>query len=285
MAQQTFAGDSQRPKTLRERAEQMARTSPTDIAGMASEDVQRLVQELQIHQMEVEIQNEDLRVAQVELAESRDRYSNLYDFAPVGYATLNKDGKILEANLTAAAMLGLQRKDLLRLNISNFVSRKSQDKLYLHRQAVFSSEIKHTSEMEMHTADGTPLWVRLESIACGAEPDRHWRTALVDITASRHVQQQLEDSEQRYRRLTDAVTDYVYRVRIEHGRAVETIHGANCAAVTGYTPDEFHSNPLLWIAMVPEEDRPIVEQQAVRILGHQNGSPIEHRIRRNLIQD
>ena len=84
--------------------------------------------------------------------------------------------------------------------------------------------------------------------------------------------------EQRYQRLLEAVTDYVFHVRVEHGRAVETVHASNCEAVTGYTPQEFADNPMLWIAMVPPEDRAVVEQQAARILSGQDAPPIEHRI-------
>ncbi|MEZ6129365.1 MAG: PAS domain S-box protein [Planctomycetaceae bacterium] len=92
--------------------------------------------------------------------------------------------------------------------------------------------------------------------------------------------QQVQESERRYRRLTEAVTDYIYRVRIEDGHAVETTHGANCVAVTGYTSDDFAENTLLWISIVPAEDRPIVEQQVAQILSGVDAPPIEHRIQR-----
>jgi PAS domain S-box-containing protein len=88
------------------------------------------------------------------------------------------------------------------------------------------------------------------------------------------------DHEQRYARLLEAVTDYVFHVRVENGRAVETVHASNCEAVTGYSPREFYANPMLWIAMVPLEDRGIVEQQAACILSGRDAPPIEHRIRR-----
>ncbi len=269
---------TQRATALRHRAEQLLRAKPADSPTLPTQDVQALVQELNVYQMELEIQNEELRQAQVELAHARDRYADLYEFAPVGYVTLNKDGKIAEANLTAATMLGVERQSLLAKNLASFAARGSQDDCYLHLQAVFSSEAKQTCDVEMHKADGAAVVVRLESIAFGAEHELRCRTALVDITDARRVRRQLEESEQRYRRLTEAVTDYIYRVRVEHGRAAETTHGANCEAVTGYTPREFAANPLLWIAMVPPEDRAVVEQQATRILSGEDATPIEHRI-------
>ena len=143
----------------------MARLSPTDIAGMTSNEVQRLIHELQIHQVELELQNEELRQAQVELAHSRDQYSDLYEFAPTGYVTLDSDGKIQNANLTTAAMLGVERHHLLQARLSNFVNRDSQDEFYLHRRAVLSSEAKQICEVQMKGADARSLAVRLESIA------------------------------------------------------------------------------------------------------------------------
>ncbi|HID29015.1 MAG TPA: PAS domain S-box protein, partial [Desulfobacterales bacterium] len=94
----------------------------------------------------------------------------------------------------------------------------------------------------------------------------------------KQVERALQKSEDRYRRITEAVTDYIFTVRIADGHPVETIHGAACVAVTGYTPEEFASEPYLWIRMVHEEDRPVVEDQAKRIVLGQDVEPIEHRI-------
>ena len=90
----------------------------------------------------------------------------------------------------------------------------------------------------------------------------------------------LRESEERYRRITKAVTDYVFRVHIENGRPVDTVHGPGCVAVTGYSPEDFASDPYLWIRMVHEEDRIVVLEQAKQVLMGQNVTPIEHRIRR-----
>lgn len=106
------------------------------------------------------------------------------------------------------------------------------------------------------------------------------RIAELERIELRHerVEQDLRDSEERYRRITDAITDYIYTVRVQNGRAVGTVHGAACVSVTGYTAEEFAANPFLWISMVPEDDRPLVREQAARILAGERTEAIEHRV-------
>ncbi len=253
--------------------------SRVDIAGMSAEEIQRVVHELQGHQLELEVKNNELREAQSALAEVHNRIADLYDFAPVGYVSLNPDGVIVEANLAAAQLLGVHRGDLVQTNINRFLKPGDEDEAWRHWQEVLDSDSRQAVEISMHAADGTPLVVRMESIAAGGQGNRQCRTALMDVTKV-HRAQQVQESERRYRRLTEAVTDYIYRVRIEDGKAIETIHGANCVAVTGYTEQEFAESTLLWIAIVPAEDRPIVEQQVAQILSGVDAPPIEHRIRR-----
>ncbi len=91
------------------------------------------------------------------------------------------------------------------------------------------------------------------------------------------TEQALRQSEERYKRLLESVTDYVYSVAVRDGVAVATTHGANCVAVTGYTAEEYRDNPLLWLAMVPDEDRQAVLDHARRVMCGE-AVPLEHRI-------
>lgn len=181
-------------KTLRERAEAMLRTSQADMASMTTQDLHALVHELQVHQMELEIQNEELRHAQMELSESRDRFSDLYEFAPVGYLTLDKQGEVLEANLAACRLLGVERQSIVRHKIADFVAREGQDALHLHRQSVFASPERQICELPMRRVDGAAMVVQLEStrrqVVDGSASI--WRVAMIDITARRLAEDELQ---------------------------------------------------------------------------------------------
>jgi two-component system cell cycle sensor histidine kinase/response regulator CckA len=96
----------------------------------------------------------------------------------------------------------------------------------------------------------------------------------------KRVEEALHESEERYRRITGAVTDYIFTVRIEDGHPVETVHGPACIAVTGYPPEEYAYDTYLWFRMVHEEDRAAVQEQARRLILGQDSQPLEHRILR-----
>ncbi len=99
-----------------------------------------------------------------------------------------------------------------------------------------------------------------------------------DISDRKRAEEQLRDSRERYKRITDAVTDYIFTVRVKDGKAVETIHRPQCVHVTGYTVQEFTANPYLWIMMVHEDDREKVTAHADTILTNNEAGPLDHRI-------
>ena len=113
---------STKSTVLRRQAEELLRTTKHDVAAMPVKDVQQLVHELQVHQIELEMQNDELRRTQMELEAARDRYVDLYDFSPAGHLTLNTHGKIVEANLRAGTLLGINRKELIGQTLARFLT-------------------------------------------------------------------------------------------------------------------------------------------------------------------
>ena len=118
---------------LRRQAEKELETMHEEIenlSGMSPEDITNLIHELRVHQIELKMQNDELRRIQGELEKTRDRYSHLYDFAPVGYLTVGKDGLVAEANLTAAVLLEMERSALIGSPFTRFVLGEDQDIFY-----------------------------------------------------------------------------------------------------------------------------------------------------------
>ncbi|MFA4825267.1 MAG: PAS domain S-box protein [Methanoregula sp.] len=99
-----------------------------------------------------------------------------------------------------------------------------------------------------------------------------------NVIARVQAEEAYHESEKRYRRLVEAVTDYIYTVHIEGGRVTDTTHGPGCEAITGYRSDEFATDPYLWFRMVVEEDRPAIVRQAEEVLAGKDRTPLEHRI-------
>jgi PAS domain S-box-containing protein len=101
-----------------------------------------------------------------------------------------------------------------------------------------------------------------------------------EATKRKRAEKALRESEERYRRITDVITDYIYTVRVQSGHPVETIHRPTCVAVTGYTVEDFEADPYLWIRMVHEEDRAAVQKQVAQVLSGVKVGTLEHRIHR-----
>ena len=128
---------------LRKLAEEIAREkaaqSPEDIEALSPEVIREKLHELRVHQIELDIQNEELRQTQVELEASRARYFDLYDLAPMSYCTISEKGLILEANLASATLLGEARDLLVKQPITRFIHKEDQDIYYLHRKQLFET--------------------------------------------------------------------------------------------------------------------------------------------------
>lgn len=155
---------------------------------------QQLLHDLQTHQIELELQNEELHRTQLALDAERARYFDLYDLAPVGYCTVSETGLILEANLTAATLLGVSRIDLIKQAFSRFIVNTDQDIYYLHKRKLFDSGLTQSCEVRMVKQDGTSFWAHLDaSSARTADGARLHRLVLTDISDRKGLDQALHE--------------------------------------------------------------------------------------------
>ena len=193
----TGSPDAHSAQTLRQRAEALAgeraRATPEDPEALSPQVALRALHELRVHQIELEMQNEELRRTQEELEGSRARYFDLYNLAPVAYFTLSEQGLILEANLTAAKLFAVVRGDLVKQPFSRFVHRADQDIYYLNRKALWETGHSQMWEMRMLRKDAAPFWVRVEAIAAqDADGTLVCRAVVSDIAKSKRGEQALK---------------------------------------------------------------------------------------------
>ncbi|OHC29181.1 MAG: hypothetical protein A2Y50_15045 [Pseudomonadales bacterium RIFCSPLOWO2_12_59_9] len=169
LTQRNQISQPESPETaLRQRAEKIAAQLPTaPLAGGESQNGEANRQtlhelhELHVHQIELEMQNEELRRTQAQVEIARERYFDLYDLAPIGYCTLSGNGLILQANLTATQLLGVMHTELIRQSLTRFIVHDDQDVFYHLRTQLIATGEPQSCELQMRRADGTVFWARL----------------------------------------------------------------------------------------------------------------------------
>ena len=150
---------------LRKRAEEQLKTTMALGTGMPVEETHRLIHELQAHQIELEMQNDALRKNQVELEASRAQYYDLYDFAPNGYLTLDRQGIIREANLTVSRQLNVERSQLVNSPIAKYIFEVDRDKIQIHLNRILKSQKRQTCKVRLTKKNGSPIWALFDSRA------------------------------------------------------------------------------------------------------------------------
>ncbi len=200
---------------LRAAAEKKVTGSGKSSRVTETPDIEKLVHELRVHQAELEMQNEELRNAQLALEESRERVQDLYDFSPAGYFTLTRDAVIAEANLTGADLLGVPRKNLLQQRFRQFITPGSLDAWDRHFTAASGRKEKLACELELKRADGAAFHARLDSIMTMAGGAPVVRIAITDITERVRIDEEKHAILEKYRELFENMHSgvAVYEVR------------------------------------------------------------------------
>lgn len=174
---------------LRDRAEARLKAHRTKKGVPASApDALRQLHELQVHQIELEMQNEELRTAQAQVEESLARFTDLYDFSPVGYFTLRRDGCITQTNLTGARLLGEERTRLHGKRLMSFVTEADRSVFSEFFHHVFTSLTDHTCEVGLVVKNRPPRTVRIEATRC--TEGQQCRAVVMDVTERKQAQEE-----------------------------------------------------------------------------------------------
>lgn len=209
---------SGRKDQLRKAAEaELARRAPM-MAALArpAEDI---LHELQVHQVELEMQNEALRQPQIELEESRDRYADFYDFSPVGYLSLNHEGMIDEINLTGAALLGAERSKLTHRRFAPLVAAEDRDRWYRHFMDALARDDTLACELALQRGDGSRFYARLDCLRLSkAGKTPAVRIVLTDITERKLAEEAVRTQEDFFRMIAENVEDFIAVLDLEGRR-------------------------------------------------------------------
>lgn len=203
-------------------------------------EMQKLVHELKNHQIELEMQNDELQRIQLELDASQKRYFNLYNLAPIGYFTLSDEGLILEANLASAKILNVTRSVLINQNIKKFVSFMDQDIYYFHHNSLMETRKRQVCDIHMNVKGGEPIWTRLEQIIESDDEGRPlYRLLMSDIAEFKKNELALQESEAKYRSLFEQAGDGILIGEINN-EGVAVIIDVNSASLLahGYSREE-----------------------------------------------
>ena len=172
--------------------------------------VNELLQDLQIHQIELELQNEELRRSQIALETAQTRYFDFYDLAPVGYVTVSEKTTILQANLTAATLLGVTSATLIGKALPSFMLPPDADRFYLLCKGAFASSSAQSCELSMIKPDGDRVWISLQAIAAtGDDGAVVIRIVLIDITARKQAEELKLANEKFRNAILDSVPSHI----------------------------------------------------------------------------
>src|SRR5665647_1191192 len=247
---------------LRQQAEKQLKRQPSKTSLLSSEtDKLKLIHELQVHQVELEMQNEELILTRSNALKAAEKYTDLYDFAPIGYFTLSKDGKIIELNLRGANMLGKERSRFKNSQFGFSLSNDTKLTFSLFLEKVFSGKTKETCEVTISTDGNPPAYIHLTGIA--AENKDQCLVTAIDITERKKTEAELL---QNFKKISDykyamdestivTVTDYngiikyanKYFCDMSKYNEAELVGQNHRIINSGHHPKEFYKD--LWITI------------------------------------
>jgi len=249
--------------SLRSQAEQRMESGPYDCHGQEGRDPRALNHELQVYRIELDMQNDELRHSRDEMAEAQQKYHDIYEFAPVGYMTLDENGRILELNLMAARLLGRERSLVVAHPFAQFFSPEYRMEFGLFLRRVLSESGQVRCEMKLLDDLTTRKWVRVDGVAALNVDglSRECRVVLSDITDRRQAEEQLMESETRMRVALEAGDLGSWDLDSDTGDMFRSLRHDQ---IFGYRDLQPEWSLDIMLRHVVPEDRPVVREACAR---------------------
>ena len=227
---------------LRKKAMELLKERPLkSVSHLSEAETSMMIHEFEVHQVELELQNEELLLARSEIQDYIEKYTELYDFAPSGYFTLSRDGEIIELNLSGANMLCKERLNLKDSQLGFFVSDETKPIFNLFIEKIFFTNTKETCEVTLLNSEKTPTDVYLCGIA--TENGKQCIINAVDITEKKRAEHTISDSEIRYRRVFETAKDGILILDAETGKILDV--NPFLIDLLGYTREQF-TEKTIW---------------------------------------
>jgi PAS domain S-box-containing protein len=182
-------------------------TDHGDLSKKSPVDIESLIHELRVHQIELTMQNEELRRIQQELEQTKNQFAHLYDFSPVGYLSISEKGVIEKANLTIASILGVERGNLIGKWLTHFVQKEDQDIFYRLRARLLETQAPQVCELRLLADGGKAFHARLECLIVKTKDDHidEIRVAVSDVTAIKQAENELQESRQKFMSMVENI--------------------------------------------------------------------------------
>jgi two-component system, chemotaxis family, sensor kinase Cph1 len=219
--------DNNHELEIRRKAEETVKNQ-VDHTKDKSWNLDDVIHELRVHQVELEMQNEELRESQIKLTESQHRYFDLFNFAPVGYFTLNERGLILDVNLAGASLLKTEKLNLLNKALIQFIETDNRKKFHHHLKKVRETGAKETTELKLIKTDKSSFYVHLETISIDENGIfKEFRIGLTDITNQKKAETALRNRNAKMNKLLNVEIDDYEKAEIKLEKLIENLKSSN----------------------------------------------------------
>ncbi len=213
--------DNQRDSA--DKLRQLAEAMDKEDAVESPDEMQRVLHEILVHQIELEMQNEELRRLQLELDAARQSYFDLYDLAPVGYLVLSEQGLILQVNLAVATLVGVPKVELIMQPLHKFIFSSDQDCFYLHHKQLINTGNSQTYDLRMVTNEDTPFWVNLAATSTlDSNGQSVLRVVLSDITERKQAEVAIQKSKEVKRGILNSISAHI--AVLDHDGVILTVN-------------------------------------------------------------